>query len=113
MSQKITSELITDHLRTVIDPELGVDIVSLGLIYSVEIAPVETPSGTRQRAHVVMTLTTPGCPLAPTIEDMIRRALDDIPNLDAYRDLTLEVTFDPPWVPDMMDAETRAQLGVD
>ncbi len=94
-----------NHLRTVIDPELGVDIVSMGLIYKITIES--------DHAHVLMTLTTPGCPLAPTIEDMIRRALDDIPDFDAYRNLTLELTWDPPWIPTMMEPETRAQLGLD
>lgn len=95
-----------DHLRTVIDPELGVDIVALGLIYEV----AQQQDG---KWRVLMTLTTPGCPLAPTIEDMIRRAVDDIPDFDAYRQLKIELTWEPPWIPDMMDPETRAQLGLD
>jgi metal-sulfur cluster biosynthetic enzyme len=109
----ITAKRIKQALQTVIDPELGVDIVSLGLIYDVTVKSIQTKLGVEYQAHVVMTLTTPGCPLAPTIEDMIRQALDDIPGFDAYKNLSLELTFDPPWVPDMMDAETRAQLGLE
>lgn len=114
MSQTITPELIYDCLRTVIDPELGVDIVSLGLVYDVSVSQHQAKGGTTlPHAHVVMTLTTPGCPLAPAIEDMIRHSLDDLEGFDGYSQLHLEITFDPPWVPDMMEPETRAQLGLD
>lgn len=112
-SLQVTSEQIIDQLRTVMDPELNVDIVSLGLIYQVEVSQVQTKEGEKTRVHILMTLTTPGCPLAPTIADMIRQSLDGVNGFDAYLDLSLELTFDPPWIPAMMDAETRAELGLD
>lgn len=113
MSKIVTKELVYQHLRTVLDPELGVDIVSLGLVYDVSIATQQVQTGESYQIHILLTLTTPGCPLAPTIEDMIRQSLDGVEGLDAYRQLSLEITFDPPWTPEMMDPETRAQLGVD
>jgi metal-sulfur cluster biosynthetic enzyme len=102
---------IYQHLSTVMDPELGVDIVSLGLIYDVSVGRLQTEDGPRPQAHILMTLTTPGCPLSHVIEDMIRQSLDMIPEIDAYRDVVLETTFDPPWIPDMMSEEAKAELG--
>ncbi len=109
--EKITEEQIMDQLRLILDPEIGVDIVGLGLIYDVSVSQVQNESGPSDQVHILMTLTTPGCPLATMIEDMIHRQLDTIDGLDGYRDVTLEVTFDPPWVQDMMSEEVKAELG--
>jgi metal-sulfur cluster biosynthetic enzyme len=109
--EKVTSEHVMEHLRTILDPEIGIDIVGLGLIYDVTVSSVQTEQGSTDRVHILMTLTTPGCPLATTIEDMIHRQLDTIDGLDGYRDVTIEITFDPPWVQDMMSDEAKAELG--
>jgi metal-sulfur cluster biosynthetic enzyme len=112
----ITEAIIRQALTQVIDPELGIDIVKLGLIYRIEIAE-EAKEGKAQlpqpRVTIVMTLTTPGCPLAMVFDQMVRDALFGIPDLDADKDVAIQLTFDPPWVPDMMDAEARAELGFD
>ena len=112
IEQEIRQQLCSIH-----DPEIGVDIVSLGLIYDVQASEAQVEGGTHTRVHIVMTLTTPGCPLATVIEDMIHRQLDglllaDGQTLDGYRDVTLEITFDPPWTQDMMSEEARAELGL-
>ncbi len=107
---KISEESIFDALRTVIDPELGIDIVSLGLIYDVSLYPVQTKSGTEQHVHITMTLTTPGCPLAGVFDGMLRDSLKTIDGLDTQRQVQIELTFDPPWVPDMMSEDARAEL---
>lgn len=107
----ITPEYIRELLATVIDPELHLDIVSMGLIYEVTIHAVQTPTGERPQVHIVMTLTTPGCPLAGVIQQMIRDALSTLPDFDVFADLHLELTFDPPWMMDMMSEEARAELG--
>jgi metal-sulfur cluster biosynthetic enzyme len=60
-----------------------------------------------------MTLTTPGCPLAHVFDSMVRDALYGTPGLDVDQEVAIELTFDPPWIPDMMDAETKAELGFD
>lgn len=86
---------ILDKLRNVVDPELGVDIVSLGLVYDIK----ETKNG----VTVVLTLTTPGCPFGPMFEAMIKNELGD--------KTKVEITFDPPWDPSKVDEETRKALG--
>jgi len=93
-------------LSNVIDPELGVDVVNLGLIYKVVADGVSPP-----KAAITMTLTTPGCPLAHVFEDLVKQQLLDIPGFDPYRDLSVELVFDPPWVQDMMSDEAKAELG--
>lgn len=88
-----------ERLATVMDPELHIDIVSLGLIYSV---------GIKGKMVVVeMTLTTPGCPLAPIIDRMIKEALEPL-----GVDVTLELVWDPPWTPDLMAEEAKLTLGM-
>ena len=99
---------VYQRLRTVIDPELHIDIVSLGLIYDVG---VKHEAGSTKKVHVTMTLTTPGCPLAPVIDNMVKEAVSQLDGVDAG-DVTVEVTFDPPWNKDMMSEEARLELGI-
>ncbi len=100
----LTKEKVLEALSTVLDPELQVDIVSLGLIYKVELPA-------KDRVKITMTLTTPGCPLAPIIDDMVRQSLFGVLK-DVEQDLEVVLTFDPPWVPDMMSEEVRLELGL-
>ena len=100
----LTPELIYDRLKTLLDPELGVDLVSLGLIYGVEIQP-------ERRIKIRMTLTSPGCPLASVFDPMVKNALHDLV-ADVDEDIQLELTFDPPWTPDMMTDAVRLELGL-
>lgn len=95
------------------DPELGVDIVSLGLVYDVTVAPIQTETGEVPFVHILLTLTTPGCPLAGMFETLIRDAFQHLPDFDPVRQVEVEITFDPPWVPDMMSPEAKAELGFD
>ena len=108
--QTLTKDDIFQRLHKVIDPELGIDIVKLGLVYDVKVS--EQPAA-HYKVAIKMTLTTPGCPLAGVFDAMVRDALFGLPNLDTDHDVSIELTFDPPWVPDMMDAEARAELGFD
>jgi metal-sulfur cluster biosynthetic enzyme len=131
----IKDYLLTDadvraRLATVMDPELHVDIVSLGLIYRVEVelvsnqANLSAKSGTvelgpapkpgqKYQVFITMTLTTPGCPLAGVFDQLVKESLVGLPDLDVQRDVEVELTFDPPWVPDMMTDEAKAELGFD
>lgn len=88
-------------LRTVQDPELGLNIVDLGLLYAVD--------ATEQRVRVDISLTTPTCPLGETVaadaRAAIRRALPDVP------DQQVRLVWDPPWKPSMMSDDARRQLG--
>lgn len=99
----LTEKTAYQALSTVIDPELNVDIVSLGLIYKVEV-----PS--KGKVKITMTLTTPGCPLAPVIDDMVRQSMFGLVD-DVEQDVEIVLTFDPPWVPDMMTEELRLEMG--
>ncbi|WP_243030759.1 metal-sulfur cluster assembly factor [Thermus altitudinis] len=87
-------------LRTVYDPELGLDVVNLGLIYELKVEP--------PRAYVRMTLTTPGCPLHDSMGDAVRQALSRLPGVEAVE---VELTFEPPWTPDRLSPEARQLLG--
>jgi metal-sulfur cluster biosynthetic enzyme len=92
--------LINQVLYEVIDPELGVNIVDLGLLYGVEVAD--------RVARIRMTLTTPGCPLSGYMDDEIHRVLGGLPGVD---DVDLDIVWDPPWSPDMMSEGAKRQLG--
>lgn len=85
----ITHEPITQALREVVDPELGLSVVDLGLIYDVQIED--------GRVRVIMTLTTQGCPLHDAMTDWVRRAVGKIPGVEAVE---VAVTFEPRWTPD-------------
>jgi metal-sulfur cluster biosynthetic enzyme len=92
---------VRSALSTVEDPELGLDIVSLGLVYAVE----------RDRDHVrvVHTLTSMGCPLGPVIERDIGEALA---GLEGVASVDVQLVFDPPWTPERMSDDAKFLLGV-
>ncbi len=92
---------VLEALREVIDPEIGVNVVDLGLVYSVDVQGKEV--------RVAMTMTTPACPLHEYISESaktaIRRHLPDVERVD------VEIVWDPPWSPAMMSADAKRQLG--
>jgi metal-sulfur cluster biosynthetic enzyme len=103
----LTKKLVRDQLQEkVIDPELGINIVDLGLVYEIQVSNRGEP-----KVRVEMTLTTPGCPLAAVFAPMVRQALEDIPGLDPYQDVEVELTFDPPWHQGMLSERAKAELG--
>jgi len=95
-----SNEEVVEALRQVEDPELGMDIVELGLFYGAEI---EGP-----KVHVTYTLTSMGCPAGPLIQEDIERVLQDIPGVGEVQS---ELTFDPPWTPDRMSDDAKFILG--
>lgn len=101
---RVTADEVFAGLKTVIDPELGVNIVALGLIYKVEVSA-------DNQIYVRMTLTSPGCPLASVFDPMCRSALHGLV-ADPESEIVIELTFDPPWTPDMMDEAVRLELGL-
>lgn len=109
---QLTPEMVWQRLREVIDPELFIDIVSLGLVYDVRVRSIQLePEGTEYQVYILLTLTTPGCPLAGTFGQMIRTALEGLPGLEELmRQVVIELTFDPPWTPELLSEEARAEL---
>ncbi|MGE5589609.1 MAG: metal-sulfur cluster assembly factor [Bacillota bacterium] len=97
----VTQEQVLEKLKTVYDPEVGVNIVDLGLIYNVDIDEAGL-------VRVEMTLTTPGCPLHETLNVAIDRALKTLPGVNLVQ---VELVWDPPWTPDRITSEGRAALG--
>jgi len=100
MKTMITTDMVYDRLKTVMDPELHVDIVSLGLIYKIEVI--------EEVIVVTMTLTTPGCPLAPEIDRLVRQAIKP---LGEYK-IELELVWDPAWSKNLMSEEAKLKLGM-
>lgn len=95
-------ERIKDALRLVIDPELGYNIVDLGLIYDVAVEDGGV-------ARITMTTTTRGCPATSYLKDGARDATCAVP---AVEFVEVELTYEPPWTPEMMSAEAREHLGI-
>jgi metal-sulfur cluster biosynthetic enzyme len=96
----ISVEDVNDALREVIDPELGLDFVELGLIYEVEIE-----DGT---VRVTYTLTSPGCPIGPQVTEQIEEFVGE---LDGVKDVQATMTFSPPWTPELMSEDAKFALG--
>ena len=95
-----TREEIFDALRAVEDPELGMDIVELGLLYDVEVED--------GRVHVLFTLTSMGCPVGPMLEEQIRDVVAAMPGVEQVES---ELTWDPPWSPERMSEDAKFILG--
>ncbi len=96
----VTVEDVMDALTNVIDPELGLDFVELGLIYGVEIDDGDV--------QVTFTLTTPGCPIGPQVTEQIEEFVGE---LDDVRSVECEMVFTPPWSPDKMSEDAKFALG--
>jgi metal-sulfur cluster biosynthetic enzyme len=95
-----TKDEVIEALHSVEDPELGMDIVELGLLYDVE---VEGP-----KVKVIHSLTSMGCPAGPMIQEDIHTAASQVPGVE---DVEIELTWDPPWTPDRMSDDAKFILG--
>jgi metal-sulfur cluster biosynthetic enzyme len=96
----VTKESVLEALKEVIDPELGINIVDLGLVYDVTIEP--------DTVHIVYTLTTMGCPIGPMIEQQMQQLLSGVEGVDKVE---AEMVLRPAWTPEMMSEEAKAALG--
>jgi metal-sulfur cluster biosynthetic enzyme len=96
-----TRDDVFEALRQVEDPELGMDIVDLGLLYDAEI------EGTKVK--VIHSLTSMGCPAGPMIQEDIHNTVAALPGVD---DVEVELTWDPPWTPDRMSEDAKFILGI-
>jgi len=94
-------DLIIANLRDVYDPEIPVNIYDLGLIYNVDVDEKDS-------AHIIMTLTAPGCPVADVL---LEEAKQSALLVEGIKDAEVELVFDPPWDKSMMSEEARLELG--
>jgi metal-sulfur cluster biosynthetic enzyme len=97
---ELTKERVLDALRGVYDPELGINIVDLGLVYSVDVSDGVV--------HIEYTLTTMGCPIGPLIEQQMHALLANLPGVS---EVDAEMVLRPAWTPEMMSEEAKAALG--
>ncbi len=95
-----TKEEVVEALRQVEDPELGMDIVDLGLMYDIEVED--------GKVKVIHTLTSMGCPVGPMIQEQIHDVTKALPGVE---DVEVELTWDPPWTPDKMSEDAKFILG--
>jgi metal-sulfur cluster biosynthetic enzyme len=91
---------VMEALKNVHDPELGINIVDLGLVYGVEIQG--------ETVHITYTLTTMGCPIGPLIEAEMKQFLSGV---EGVSEVNAEMVLRPPWTPEMMSEEAKAALG--
>jgi metal-sulfur cluster biosynthetic enzyme len=96
-----TRDEVYEALRQVEDPELGMDIVELGLLYDVEVDG--------KNVKVTHSLTSMGCPAGPMIQEDINRVAREVPGVE---DVDIELTWDPPWTPDRMSDDAKFILGI-
>ena len=97
----VTQDDVYEALEEVIDPELGLDFVSLGLVYDVEIEDNDV--------YVTFTLTSPGCPIGPQVSEQIKEFVGELGGVEGVHP---KMVFDPPWTPDMMSEDAKFALGL-
>jgi metal-sulfur cluster biosynthetic enzyme len=102
MMSQDTEQHVKEKLKGVIDPELGISIIDLGLVYDVAV-------GQDGMCVITMTLTTIGCPLFDVIEKDIESKVKEISEI---KEVKTELTFDPPWTPDKMTEDAKIELGL-
>ena len=94
-------EKALEAIKKVYDPEIPVNIFELGLVYEISVFPINN-------VYVQMTLTSPSCPAAQSIPDDVKRFIKEI---EGVNDVTVEITFDPPWTQELMSEAAKLELG--
>ena len=100
-------QMVSDQLKTVYDPEIPVNIVDLGLVYSCVTTPLEQGGN---RIHIKMSMTAPGCGMGNVLKADVESRLSRLPGV---KEVHVEVVFDPPWHPGLMSDAAKLQLGFD
>jgi FeS assembly SUF system protein len=98
----ISKDKIIEVLKTVFDPEIPVNIWDLGIVYNIDISD-------NNDVTITMTMTAPNCPISEMIIDDVKSSLS---NIEGINDIKINLTFNPPWSPDMMSEEAKLQLGL-
>ena len=102
MSESITKEKVLEALSQVYDPEIPIDIVNLGLVYSIKIE--------NDIVDLEMTMTSPGCPSA---REIIMEEQNIVSDIDGVKETNIEIVWDPPWTPEKMSEEAKLSMGMD
>ena len=100
---EVVKNEVIDMIKTCYDPEIPVNIYDLGLIYGIDVEPFGD-------VHVTMTLTSPNCPVAETLPAEVEKKVGDV---ESVRKASLEITWEPPWNPEMMSEAAKLELGMD
>lgn len=106
----VTEQDVLSALKSCYDPEIPVNIVDLGLIYTVNFAPAELPEQDKQDVTVDMTLTSQGCPEHVNISAQVKSRLEQLPGI---RNATVRVVWTPAWTPERLSPDARKQLGIE
>jgi probable FeS assembly SUF system protein SufT len=101
----VNENQVWEAIRNCYDPEIPVNVVDLGLIYDCKI----NSKADANEVYILMTLTNAGCGMGPVIADDVKRKVEHVPNVDQ---VTVELTFDPPWNNDMLTDEAKLELGL-
>ena len=96
----VTEEEVRQALKEVIDPELNINIVDLGLVYEIEVED--------DRVEILMTLTTPGCPLSGVFDEMVRQ---EVGAVEGVNEVEVDMTFEPSWTPEKVSEDAKDELG--
>ena len=104
--ESLCEDTVRQELKKVIDPELFVNIVDLGLIYAVEFEPGEDD---KRNVKIDMTMTSPACPAGP---QLLSQSKESVSRMDGVRDVEVKLVMDPPWTPDRMTEDAKDQLGI-
>ena len=104
-SMPVTEEAVREALKQVIDPELFVNVIDLGLIYSVLLSEQDD----KQKLDIEMTLTSPACPAGP---QLIHQSKEVLGRLEGVGEVNVKLVMTPPWTPDRMTDDARDQLGI-
>ena len=102
MTEKILKDAIIEQLHRVFDPEIPVDIYDLGLVYEVNVSK-------DNNVHILMTLTSPNCPVAESMPQEVR---EKVLGVKGVKDVNVELTFEPPWDQEMLSEEAKLELGL-
>jgi metal-sulfur cluster biosynthetic enzyme len=100
MNRMPSVDEVEEALTNVIDPELGLDFVELGLVYEIEVDGSDV--------NITFTLTSPGCPIGPQVSDQMKEFVSE---LDGVESVNPSMTFTPPWTPDLMSEDAKFALG--
>ncbi len=101
-TETVTKDSVIEIMKQVYDPEIPVNVVDLGLVYDIQVHEGDV--------HILMTLTAPGCGMGPMIAQQAEWAVSE---LEGVEDVEVEMTFDPPWTPELITEDGKKLLGID